>query len=463
MEQLRENFEFPFEPQDFQVEAVDEIVSRDCSLLKFEVGLGKTFCSTLAALKYSLEDGIEQILVLCPPVLLDQWYEFLMQIKGIPSICLYRGTPKERRLMELEESVILVSYNIFRGKQDYSKFVKLGKTSKLCVIADELSLKNLQSQTYRKIKMLMYWKMRVGLEDIPKHKLIALNATPISDLGQVYNWCALFIPGVYASKRLFLLAHMDEEDHWGNVTKWKGTKMMERNFDLFTIDTDENIKIPPLIETDVPYTLTKAHYQLYSEVEQAQIDALPEDKMELAINSMFSTLQRLVLLPEEFGLKIKPPILDYIDSYLSQLGDEAVLIYTRHVAVSEMLMNHVPDSAAIYGKVGKTKREQAFADVKSGKIKRLIGNIDSLGVGLNLQMINHVIFVEMPFRSDRMMQSIGRIHRQGQLKTCFAHYPMALDTIQYQIFYKLLRNKEEIGKVLHTKQQVLDFIVDYRK
>ncbi len=458
-EELKKHFSFPFPPHDFQEVSLSEIVIRDTSLLKYKVGLGKTFTSILAALYYSLDDGVEQILVLCPPILLDQWYEFLMQIKGIPDVLLYRGTPKEREEMDLDVSVVLVSYNIFRGKRDHKKFEKMLRASKTCIIADELSLKNLKSKIYKQLKLLLYRKMRLTQEDKPFHKLIALNATPLSDLGHVYNWCSLFVPGIYGSKRLFEFTHVEEQDHWGTVTEWSGEDIMQRNMNLFSIDTDKEVKLPPLIETVVPYELTPAHSKLYEEVKDAQLSALPVDKIELAINSMFSTLQRLVLVPREYGLDIDSPVMEFIYGYLDQLqeGDQ-LIIFTRHVDVSRLLHSQIKNSAAVYGEVTGKRRQRYFKGLKNGEIKVLVANMDSCGHGLNLEYINHVIFAELPFRSDRYTQSVGRVYRQGQDKTSFINAALAKDTLQYKIFHRLIKNKESIDRVIKTKDQVARFL-----
>ena len=217
MTDLDKHFALPFAPHDFQVKAVEDIVQRRCSLLKFSVGLGKTLTATCAALQLSLTSGVEQILILCPPVLITQWAEFLTSIEGIPDVLTYQGTPTERAAMNLDAAVIICSYNIFRGTKkltaDHSRFKALGKKRKLCIIADELSLKNLSSQTYRKLKMMLYGKMRTVAGDVSAHYLIALNATPVSDLGQIYNWLAMMSPGMYVSKNLFEFAHVAKSDH----------------------------------------------------------------------------------------------------------------------------------------------------------------------------------------------------------------------------------------------------------
>lgn len=457
---LKEHFEFPFDPHDFQEEALEEMSHMDASLLKFKVGWGKTATATYTALYYSIAADVNQIVVICPPILLDQWRIYLQKIKGIPEVVVYRGSPGERKKLDIERSsIVLVSYNIFRGKLDFARFQKMAKGNKQCIIADELSLKNLSSQTYRRIKDILYGKQRLVRGDGPRHKIIALNATPISDLEHVYNWCSLFSPGMYVSKRQFLNIHALKQDHWGKVLVWTGEELMKENLERFSIDTSKGTELPPLIRVPFYYALEKKHQDLYEEVKATCLDNLPEDKVELAVNSMFATLQRLVLQPSEYGLDIKSPILDYIDGYLGQMdSSEGVLIYSRHVSVSEMLAKEIPDSVAIYGGVSKKAREEAFEKLESGECKRLIGNLDSLGVGLNLQMLNHVIFAELPFRDDKLVQAMGRTHRQGQSLTCFACFPIALETLQERIFGRLLQNKEDLGKVLKDKESVRRFL-----
>jgi hypothetical protein len=452
-QEFKKHFQLPFEPHDFQWEGVEEITARDASLLKYSVGLGKTACALVAALQYSLTDGVEKIIVLCPPILLDQWYEFILEVKGIPDVCLYRGTPAKRKAMTLDESIILASYNIFRGA-DNKKFENLGKEYLCCVIADELSLKDVRSKTYKLLKKFVYGKMRTGDGDEPLHKLIGLNATPLSDLSQVYNWCSMMVPGVYRNKRQFETIHVEKVDHWGKVLEWDNVELMEENFGLFTVDTDEEVKLPELVETVVPYTLSSKHLKLYREVEKGLLSDLPEDKIDLAINSMFSTLQRLVLVPKEFGLDLKSPVLDFIEGYRNQLGDDALLIYTRHVNVSKMLEEEIDGCRVIYGGTSKTNREEIFAGIKDGSLKTIGGNLDAMSHGLNLQDINHMIYAEMPFRWDKMVQSLGRTHRQGQRKACFANYCLAKDTLQYKIYYNILVNKQDISSVIKTKKDV---------
>lgn len=456
-------FTLPFPPHGYQEEGIDILVERKCSLLKYKVGLGKSLASIVAALRLSTEKDVEQIVILSPPILLDQWGDFLASIGGIPDVLIYRGTPKERALMDLDTAVVICSYNIFRGTKkltaDHKRFIKLSKTRKLCIIADELSLKDLGSQTYRKLKMMLYGKMRLKEEDVASHHLIALNATPISDLEHTYNWCALMQPGLYISKKLFEFAHVKKTDHWGKVTEWKNLELMTDNFNIVSVDTDKEVELPPLIETVVPYPLTAKHLKLYKKVSASMLEDLPDDKIELAVNSMFSTLQRLALAPAEFGLDVRSPVLDFIEGYIDQMAPEdGLIVYTRHKLISSMLVESIPDCVAIYGDISTAVRKTAFQKLKSGECRILVGNIESVGAGLNLQMLNHTIYAELPFRDDKLIQTVGRTHRQGQTETCYVNYPLAKGTIQEQIYYKLLKNKEDLSHIYKTKDRVREFL-----
>lgn len=456
---LKSEFTFPFELHDYQLQGVEEISKSPCTLLKYKVGLGKTVTSTAAALLSSLNEGVEQIIVLCPPILIDQWAEWLESIPEIPAVDVFRGTPKVRNGMHIENaSIVIMSYNIFRGK-DYRRIQQMLLDTKTCIIADELSLKSLRSSTYKKLKQVVYRKLRVLEDDVPHHKLVALNATPISSPEHVFNWAQIMTPGAYRNKKDFERLHVLSVDNWGKPLTWKNEDIMQRKMGRFSVDTDKTVKVPELTPVETSYALSKKHKNLYDEVKNGLIAELPPDKIELALNSMFSTLQRLVILPREFGLDIESPVLEYVDSVLSQIPPEdGVLIYTRHVMVSKVLAEHIPDCVAIYGGGSQTARDEGISQLKSGEKKILVGNLDSLGVGLNAQYLNHVIFVELPFRADKETQAIGRVHRQGQQKTCTVHYPIAKGTVQRQIYSRLLRNGEDIEKVMRSKEDVEQFL-----
>lgn len=421
---------------------------------------GKTLISTILALYTSVKMDTEQILVTMPPALIDQWEEFILSVKGIGDALIFRGSPEERKKMDLSKfPVVLVSDRIFI--RDFKRFERMGKQHKLFVIGDELSLKS-SSKTYKCWKQLIYRKTRVvGGVDKPFHYFCGLNATPVSSREQVYWWCSLFHPKAYISYKMFKRLHVASEDNWGAPLSFMNLELMDKNFDAIAIEPqDTNLQMPDQVFTKIPYSLTSKHKKMYEALLSAEFEQF-DPKVIGAVDSLFSILQRAILVPEELGLNIRPPILDIIHGLLDQMDDDdKVIIYTRHVVVSKMLLEEFGDRAVgAFGAVSKNKKRENIQRFKAGEAEIMVANLDSLSKGQNLQVANHTIFAELPFRSDVMTQACGRTARQGQKKdTCFFYLPVAKGTIQAQICRNLLNNDMDLKRFNNNPKTLLEYL-----
>ena len=453
---VEEHYKFPFTLHNYQYESVVAAVNVGLNTLnRAKVGEGKSVMSMYLALYASIEMDINQILITMPPSLLDQWEEFVLSIGGLDTtnVLIFRGTPAERKAMKIADyGVVLVSDRIF--VRDFDRFVSLGKTNKLFIIGDELSLKS-SSQTYKCWKNLIYRRLRVtpGVHR-PFHNFCALNATPVSSRDQVYWWCSLFDPKLYPSQKLFKRLHVEKEDNWGAALSYMNTDLMDSNFDSFSIiPKNTNLELPEEVHIKFPYSLTKEHKKLYEAIHEAEFDKFDVSLIG-AVDALFSTLQRVVLCPADFGLDIQSPIIDVIDRQLDQMDDDdKVIIYTRHVSVSRMLAEHYSDRAvAVFGSVSKARKKENIRRFKAGEAEIMIANLDSLSKGQNLQVANQTLYAELPFRSDVLTQACGRTARQGQKKdTCFFYYPIAKGTIQTRLCKSLMENDFDIRKFNNKK------------
>ena len=456
---VEEHYKFPFKLHQYQLDTIKESVKKGNVLNRAKVGEGKTVMSLYLGLYYSIVEDVEQILVTMPPSLIDQWEDFLKEIKGLDDVLVYKGTPTERNSMNLSaHPVVLVSDRILI--KDFKKFDAMGKKHKLFIIGDELSLKS-SSKTYKCWKDLIYRRQRVIPElHKPFHRFVALNATPVSKRDQVYWWCSLFRPEFYRTKKIFNNTHVAAEDNWGVPLQFMNIEIMDDNFDkLSVIPENTGLELPESVFTKIPYSLGKEHKRLYEAVLNAEFDKLDIDALG-AVDAMFSVLQRVVLVPQEFGLDIASPVLDIIDRQLDQMDDEdKVIIYTRHVIVSQMLAEVYKDRAvAYYGKIKKSEKSDNLRRFKAGEAEIMIANMDSLSKGQNLQVANQTICVELPFRSDVMTQLVGRTSRQGQKKTCFYYLPVAKGTIQTQICRNLLNNDMDLKRFNNNKKLLEEYI-----
>jgi len=293
------------------------------------------------------------------------------------------------------------------------------------------------------------------------HKFCALNATPVSSRDQVYWWCSIFKPENYSSLKNFRNLHVAKEDNWGKALEYMNLPIMDSNFDKFSvIPTNTNLEMPEQVFVKIPYSLTKKHKELYNNVLNAEFDKLNFDVVG-AVDAMFSVLQRVVLVPSEFGLNIKSPVIEIINQQLDQMDDDdKVILYTRHVVVSQMLTDEYAGRALPYfGKVKKADKAENLKRFKAGEAEMLIANMDSLSKGQNLQVANQTFCIELPFRSDVMTQLAGRTARQGQKKaTCFFYLPVAKGTIQTQICANLLANDMDLRRFNNNPKSLKEYL-----
>ena len=156
---VEDYFTFPFQLHKYQLETIEEAVKKGSVLNRARVGEGKSVMSIYLGLYYSIVEDVEQILISMPPSLIDQWEEFLGQIEGLTDVLVYRGSPEERKEMDLtSHPVVLVSDRIL--VRDFKRFTEMGMRHKLFIIGDELSLKS-SNQTYKCWKNLIYRRLRV--------------------------------------------------------------------------------------------------------------------------------------------------------------------------------------------------------------------------------------------------------------------------------------------------------------
>lgn len=454
---VESNFSLPYTPYDWQYATALKCYEKGLCVNEDGVGYGKTIMSIVSALYAAVVDDVSQILVLMPPALMVQYEEFVTQIGGIDKVVIYEGTPAERKKLVLENAaVIIMSYNIFRI--DYERIYKLSLKSKFYILGDELSLKSL-GKTHKKLKKLIYRRQRLRPTDKPFHLLQGMNATPYSDQLHVYNWLAILDPTIYKSLKVFKDMHVEHEDPFGRPTSWKEPELIAENFERVSVSSPKGmIKLPECVPTTVLYDLSPKHMALYKKVVAGEFENLPPDKVEMAVKALFFALQKLIFVPQEWGLDERPAVMDIVDSYIDQIGKDQVVIFTRHVMVTQLLHQHLPDSTAYYGKITKEQKKENYASFQHGYKAQLVANMDSLAKGANMQFCRRELVAELPFRPDVWEQMIGRVHRQGQTETTFIHIPIAKGTIQQKIYKGLIDKDFDLRYLAKDKRRLKEFL-----
>jgi SNF2 family DNA or RNA helicase len=135
---------------------------------------------------------------------------------------------------------------------------------------------------------------------------------------------------------------------------------------------------------------------------------------------------------------------------------EKILIFTEYRDTLNDLINRIKDETAewktkvatIHGGMKIEERIQQEEKFNLANVPIMVAT-DAAGEGLNLQFAHLMVNYELPWNPNRLEQRIGRLHRIGQTKKVIIHNMLIQDTIEGDIFKRLLDKietiKEEIG------------------
>lgn len=93
------------------------------------------------------------------------------------------------------------------------------------------------------------------------------------------------------------------------------------------------------------------------------------------------------------------------------------------------------------GSMSSKKSDEAIAAFKSGKVDWLVIQERSGNAGLDLSMVNHVVFYDLPSSYLVYSQCKGRIRRKGQTKECHYHHLLCKGTVEEAMLNALRKKK----------------------
>ncbi|MFM8417826.1 MAG: helicase-related protein, partial [Actinomycetota bacterium] len=135
-------------------------------------------------------------------------------------------------------------------------------------------------------------------------------------------------------------------------------------------------------------------------------------------------------------------LMEIIDEHLAQ--GRKILIFSFFLQVIADVSELVGGAAQITGATSHGDRQRIIDEFTNAPDARvLVGQIDAVGIGVNLQAAQVVIIMEPQLKPSTEWHAIARAHRMGQSKTVTVHRLMVRQTIEERIV-DLLREKAEL-------------------
>lgn len=439
-------------PYPFQQEAVTHGVNAPGFLIADECGLGKTI--TALEIVKAARDRNELLadmpempwrgLVICPPALIQQWIDAITDQDPGNMIMISNRIP--RNYADLDGWLIMSCYDLHAP----TVVVNIANTVWDTIIFDEAHrIKNRQT------------KMAVAAKHIPASRKIALTGTPMeataADIWSILNWCNPdAFPSYWSFVGKYIIKTPGYMDHW----KLGGAKDPEefgRVLAPFMIRrTKEEVapQLPEKIIIDMHVPLLPDQLKLYDLLKRSKdiLVTLPEGDLVIPnVLALVTKMQQVsswpaLINPErKLYTAIESAKINWLFEFLTDhpIETEPCVIFTRFRDLAIELSTKLDCDMVVGGHRGNV----------GGPL--LVGTIDAMGEGLNLQWAKNVVFMDGHWSSQKMTQAIDRVHRIDikEPKNLYMLWSTHEDKLIYDAYEKKMSESEFVYYYIRGSQR----------
>jgi SNF2 family DNA or RNA helicase len=434
----------------YQDEAADFLYENDKAMILAPVGAGKT-AITLTAMAAMIKDGhAKRFLVVAPKrVCTDVWPVELPKWAPTLTINLAVGSPLERlRAVDNPSDIVVINYDNLQWLADY------GVSGFDAIVFDELTrLKNPSGARFKALhKVIDQFAIRWGLT----------GSFTSNGLEDVFGQCKIINEKLLGrSKGAFMQQHfiLVNRDYGEWMPKRGGLQAVMQKIKpaTYLLEPGEySDTLPPLNIVEIRSTMDMTHY---SKMKRDFVVEFGGDDRAIAANAavvtgklqqmasgfVYQTEKQALIQPGKFATT--KTAIWFSTHKFDRL--EELLEENQHAntIIAYMYQEELAEIKRRYPKVVTLDEENAIERWNRGDVELLAVHPKSAGHGLNLQHGGcHMVFLSLPWSLELYEQTIGRLHRSGQLRAVWVYVFMAEKTIDEKII-GALRDKRAISDV----------------
>lgn len=395
----------------YQEWGVKYIIHQKRALLGDEMGLGKTV-QAIAAMIHLRNAGRKHFLVVCPASVLTNWYREILKMSDLKPIKIHGNNKDEklRRWME-EGGVGITTYEATGGfdKLSYFKYDML-------VVDEAHYIKNPSAQRTKHVKALC---------DTCDNILFMTGTALENSVDEMIELVKVLDPVIAA--RIKNMAFMSTANAFKEAIS--PVYFRRKREDVLH-------ELPELIE------------------QKEWVELMPEEEM-LYQNALFTGdytgVRRVSYTVQDVHNSSKIRRMCEIINQAALEGRKCIVFsfYLDTIYLVSQVLGDV-GFGPITGALSSEERQRVvdeFTNAPEGAV--LVAQIQSGGVGLNIQAASVVIFCEPQFKPSTENQALSRAYRMGQTRNVLVFRLLADDTVD-----------ERIIEMLDEKQTVFDTFAD---
>ncbi len=423
--------DFLVPPWQHQKDAITRAQGADYFALFFEQGTGKTSCLiNILRDKFQDENFPVNTLILCPPIVIENWRREFRTFSHIPEnvITTLTGTCGERRanLKAGPRGIFITNYHSLLMPPLFDALLE--KEFDIVVLDESHKIKSHNSKTTKRA-------LRLGKK--AKYRYI-LSGTPILNTAfdifsqvQFLDQGKTFGDKFQAFRQKYFVdfnAAMPRQRYFPNW-KIKPTSLKEIHDAIKPISSrvlkEDCLDLPPLIRQRIECELTAPQAAIYKRLEKEFVAEIGESQVITDLEIVKGLrLQQIVsgYVPDENGViyHFEPNSrLDAVRDLLSELTPTHKVIiwavFRENFAELENLCEELKTPfLSVYGGVDtETQAERCHAFENNPHYRVLIGHPKSCGVGVNLTAADYSIWFSRNFSLEDDLQAEARNYRGG--------------------------------------------------
>ena len=431
---------------------MNERISMGCGfILADEMGLGKTV--QVLALLATLNDAIENVLIVCPTSLIHNWRKEFE--KFLPQLNVYIHHGNKRNSLEVKNGIIITSYATLLN--DLHNFKTKGFS---LIVADEASyFKNDSTKTFK------------ALESLRANYKVAVTGTPIeNDLSDLWSLMNVVNPNYLGSKESF-------KEKFGKL-KYDDTLSQSLNkrvspFILRRLKSDVLTELPDKVERVIYCELSRSERSFYNELLISGRDLISNL---INANESYDTLQVLTLLLRlrqascDLRLITKSDKKDFISSKMNLLktiirnnlqNGSKIIVFSQFVKMLKLIEGELAsDGIQSYLLSGSSKIDDRNSMVTSfqdtnNEIMVFLVSLKAGGYGLNLTAADTVVHFDPWWNPAVENQATDRVHRIGQNRVVNCIKLIAANTVEEKILSLQDKKRSLINLAIDEQNPVM--------
>ena len=443
----------------YQREGAAHLAFHERALLADEMGLGKTVQAVAACEILAREKGIGRVLVVSPTSVKAEWEEQIARFTDRDVRFVAGLYPERLRLYQAPAFFTLVNYEqVVRDADDINRLLKPD-----VVILDEAQrIKNWHTKTARRVKSLV------------SPYAFVLTGTPLENrIDETYSIVQYLDPEIFGPLFRFNrdFYALDER---GRPAGYRNLNGLHRRLSAVMLrrrKRDVETELPGRSEKTFFVPMAEEQAQRYADYESrarrlaavAQHRPLTRDEFD-RLQRYLACMRMICDTPAILDPACRIcPKLEELEGVLGELLEEPsrkILVFSEWVRMLALVRELAGDLGVDFawhtGEVPQLKRRAEIARFREDPACRLFLSSDAGATGLNLQMANAVINLDLPWNPAKLEQRIARAWRKGQKRAVTVVNFVTENSIEHSILH-LLSQKRSLA------DGVLDGTEDYSK